>query len=792
MKTSTRQHTYLRWIFLLVCLTAAQGVWSEEGLIRQVEIDAGALEDSLPRLARTFDIDILVSGELIAGIKSPKVSGVMTARQAIQSLLAGTPLVFESSRQGEFLITKQPSKKNEAVVSGPPGGTNPSGIEEILVKGELIDRSLQDSQSSVAVFTGESLDRHPGYDLFDIIDRTPGASLFGNARGFSIRGVADGGDGNRTVNISVDGAVLPTSRSIYTGPISSWDLEQVEIFRGPQSTQSGLNSLAGAINMRSKDPTLKRELKLRGDIGSHGEQRLAFAGNLPLGDRFAVRLSVEDYDSDGDIENATTGVDIAQRSLETYRAKLLYQPNDALSIVVSQTRNESQHGRQTVLAAAFPGDRIAEGNDSETGETDLSNLSISYKPNDSWTVNLDSSYVKTEFTQFVPADPNSQFPTEGLRFREDSSLDVELNFAFERDNMRATFGLYAIELNFKEDFTARFDAGLLFPFPLPPGTIAIAANSEDSTTRNYALFGEVEYDLNERWSIVAGARYDVEDEDNFGTASIELDPPVFPFPPGEPENLDADYDAFIPKLGVIYNWSEHTSTSFTIQQGYRAGGAAQAFDGTVYEFDPEFTDNYEFALRSTQLDGRLRFNANVFFTNWKDQQVFMEGPSGTFIDGRIENSGKSELYGFELETNLQVSQDSELYLNVGYSKTEYKKFETEIAGTPIDLTGNEFADAPRWTAAVGGYHHFGRGWILELDANFTDHTFATEPNDSAFKSDSYVIVNAKLGYESDRWSAHLFARNLFDREYVTRVFPTDNAVAVGDSRVVGFSLIYDL
>ncbi|MEM6999492.1 MAG: TonB-dependent receptor [Pseudomonadota bacterium] len=771
---------------LLLATTAA--VASDELL--EFDIKAQPLAGALEAFADQAQRQVSSDAQAISGFSSNSVTGRMTAIDALSRLVSGTGLDVVQNNGGDFVIRSGTSNERPAG-DVTVAQNNDVWTEEVFVLGERLDKSLQDTQSSVAVYSGDELDADVGQDLFDLIERTAGVSVQGGGFGFNVRGIPGGGiagGSGPTLEVSVDGASLPPGQSVYTGPVSTWDLGQVEVFRGPQSTQSGQNSLAGAIHLRSADPVFEREFKLRADAGSFNERRLAAAVNLPLSDIFAVRLSAEEFESDGDIESAFTGRELAGRSMDTYRVKFRLQPNDDLNIVLGYHNAENDFGQQQIDDATFPEQRIAStGNTTQVGENELLSLRVDYSLNDDWQLNFEAGYIENDYIIDIAPVPNDPAPFEGFRtiLAETESYEVGATYTGER--LRANFGVYYSERTQDLVFQGRFPAFLFLP--VPPGTFAEIDQTIDGVIENNAVFGEVEFDINEKWMLVVGARYDVEESDQFATTATTFDPPVFVIPPPPGEFLNTDYQAFLPKVGIVYNWTDRMSTGFTVQRGYRAGGFESLPLGQN-EFDPEFTTNYEFSFRSLWLEDRLVVNANVYFTDWTDQQVSVPGPSGTFLDSRTDNAGESKLYGFELETFLTLSPDTDFYFTASYAKTEFKEFISAPqfgAGDNVDLAGNEFPQAPRWTGSIGVNHRFANGFEFDIDGSYTDKTYYTQFNNLLQRSDSFVLVNAKVGYRAERWSAFVFARNLLDREYLSRV-RLDGSSTAGDSQVVGLTV----
>ena len=752
--------------------------------VMQIDLPAGSLSDSLNALARQAVLTLSVDAGLVSGKSVPAVSGLFTAEQVLQRLLAGSGLSYRFS--GDSTVVLQ-------TAAAP---AQPLELSEIMVKGELQERTLQDTQTSVSVVSGEELDRSTDKDLFDTVDRLPNVSAQGGGFGFVIRGITDSGPGGagqaQAISVQVDGAAVPNGQALHTGAVSTWDLEQAEILRGPQSTQQGPNALAGAIILRSKDPTFKQEFKARADYGSFDETRLAVAANMPLNDRFAVRFSAEDYRSDGDISHVITGEDTADEFLKTYRAKLRFMPSEDLDIVLGYTQSKNRRGVQAIIQDEFPSRRVAQQENNQEGVTDIANLRIFYDLGQYWSLQSETTHLTSDYGLDIPLEPFNPNNTPANRTVDDKAISQELKLQYQADSLSGVIGVYYRETDKEVFFNAIVPE---VPDPFPPGISAIFSNSLDQDIENRAVFGEVEYEVDRRWTVIAGLRYDTEEQESVSTNFSVFTPEPFPGSNSPPVavKLDAEYSALLPKVGVIYDWTDTVSTGLTVQRGYRAGGSATESVGSrTYEYDPEFTTNYEFSLRSLSMSDRLRFNANLFYTKYKDMQVSIPGPSNTFIDARIENAGKAKLWGGEVQANFDVTHNLNLFANIGYTKTKFDDYTGNASGMPVDLSGNEFAQAPRWTGSIGGAYYFDNGFETELDVNYTDRSYYTVNNDRDELNKAFTLVNARVGYQSDSfWAVHLYARNLFDEQYLSRK-RVDGSSTAGDSRVVGINLSVEL
>lgn len=223
------------------------------------------------------------------------------------------------------------------------------------------------------------------------------------------------------------------------------------------------------------------------------------------------------------------------------------------------------------------------------------------------------------------------------------------------------------------------------------------------------------------------------------------------------------YDAWLPKAGLTYDFTDDLALSATAQRGYRAGGAGlNQQRGEAYSFGPEYTWNYEVALRSQWLDKRLTVNANAYWIDWTDQQVAVRLSPGAVFDTQTVNAGKSRLYGFELELSGRPTNTLNLYAGAGYSNTKFTDFDVTVGELSASAQGNEFANAPRWTLSGGATWRHPGGITANVNANYRSAVYQ-DTVDQAFRDLlGRTIVNAKLGWQGENFGAYLIVSNLFD------------------------------
>ena len=247
-----------------------------------------------------------------------------------------------------------------------------------------------------------------------------------------------------------------------------------------------------------------------------------------------------------------------------------------------------------------------------------------------------------------------------------------------------------------------------------------------------------------------------------------------------------DYNAFLPQLGATYSFSSDVSLSFFYKQGYRAGGSEVSLTGDTVTYDPEYLDNYEFSLRSVLLDGKMIFNANAYYGDWRDQQV-SSCPMGPFSCVTV-NAGESEIFGAEVEGRYNFDDDASMYVSIGFSNTEF----TQFIDNEEDLSGNEFALSPDLTAAIGGTVYFTDRFSMSGSITYQDETWNDVQN--TIRLDDRTLLNLNARYEIDNFDIMVYGRNLTDEFYLQSDFTDPNGgrfVTAGAPREYGLLLQVD-
>lgn len=759
-------------------------------------------------------------------------------------------------------------------------------LDTIVVTGELQQRNLQDTQTSTQVITGVELDSGNDTNFYNLVERTPGVAARFGEKGFTVRGVdqagfsrSDGGTG-MTVNVSVDGADLPSSLATFFGPYSTWDTEQVEVLLGPQSTQQGRNALAGAVHIKTADPQFDdRETKVRADFGSRQSARFAIAHNEPINDTVAARIAIDHTQTEGWVKNPTRNEDdYDAREFNSGRVKLRVRPNDQLDAVFTHAVTDSKGGEDFVEASRFPNERVnlSDAKGEEGSKHYITGANVKYDFQNNWKLESQTSIYQHDYDRTEDIDQNTRTGFVFDYLAEDTSYSQEVKMSFNNQkNMRGTFGIYGTRID-NEIKTKATSPGEIFNPALAPLNLTVTVDDITKIdTENTALFGEIEYDLHDNLTLIAGARYDYEKNERTSAFSRSSNIPsativdslitgqaqaLIASPRGQalieqqvtqnvaaqatamgianptpaqqaaieavvrplvvagapalakqmvtaaagaqiqqqvdmvlnPANTSSEnsYDAFLPKLGVVYRFSNNVSTGLVVQRGYRAGGSrVNTVTAQENRYDPEFTTNYEASLRTESADGRMRFNSNIFYTEWEDMQVDIQGTSGSSFDLNTVNAGEARLQGVEISGDIQLTEDLNLFAVASLADTEFTKF----TSNGVDYKGKQFRLAPKTTASLGGTYYLTDNWVSSIDLAYTGESYSDQANTELERVPSRTLTNARFGYEADTWSAYIYGRNLFDKDYINssnQINPSTSTtftrlVRTGEPRFVG-------
>lgn len=661
-------------------------------------------------------------------------------------------------------------------------------LEEIIVSVEKVGKSLQDTQVSVAVLTGDELQRR------DVVDLEEALLYIGNANinttgDVSIRGISrDGPTGgiptNRTVlAYHLDGVALSAQAQRFA--LSNWNIQQLEVLRGPVTTIQGRNSLAGGIFVTTKEPEYDFSAKTRLSYGEHETYQVAAAVTGPiLEDSLAYMLSVDYNDSEGYVTNTSLNDDeYGDYGSTTIHSKLLYEP-DALpqlraNLAFSYIESDKTAGQVEVIGPDFD-DRISIAGaptQSEADDISVYSLTLDYELSDTLSLKSITAYQDSKVTNLGPFSELETDQAQRVIYAEfsDDMFSQELLLTYSNEKFTALSGLYYADIQNEQMRGGTFNLGFFLPVLEGLDGVTQAPLKEDLT--NYAAFVDLSYQLTPWLEIIGGGRVDHE-KNTFSRSSEGLVVPELgaTLIPAIDENHTTENNTeVLPKLGAVATITDDISLGFTFSEGYRPGGSGvnlaettRSGEALFFTYDAEKTNNYELSFRSQWFDRALTLNSNLYYIDWADQQANIYGPLGAgFDDTVITNAGASKLHGLEIEMQAYLGALN-IFSSIGYSKTEF----TDFVANGEDFGGNEFAYSPNFTGSIGMSYDWSNGLYFSASANYTGSSYQDNANEISI--DSYTIINANFAYTVNQYRVFLYAKNIFDETATTaRSFQDD-------------------
>lgn len=645
-----------------------------------------------------------------------------------------------------------------------------SSMETITVVGEKIERSLKDTTSSISVISEEALNSTQYQSVTDAISEIPNVVALSGAvpdiRGVSGNGAAGGfnsisGGAKGRVTTLIDGVAEPFVAD-FTGDSGIWDVQQIEVYRGPQSTSNGRNSIAGSIYIKTKEPTEQWEGAVR--VGYRNQENYLDTSAVLSGpiveDQLAFRVSAQRLaantitDETGFADNPPD-YDLNKIESDRVRAKLLWTPAEDLKLLLAHSSSNEQGDTGRVYYKATDLDKHERlfFRNIET-DVDTTSLKVDYQINQGLSLDVLVAYMDYQwgFDSYEPDPANEQ----QLLFDENNiTLDAKLNFGHQSDVFKGFVGLAYFERD--HDVTS---AGA-YPY-----------NGDDESD-SVSVYSEVSYDLSDVLTVIAGAR-------------LERESQLRHFIYGEIDStLDNDTTIFLPKLVVQYDWSPQTTLALSARKGYNAAGGALNFTAQeYYYFNEEKVNTFELSSRSAFADNNVFLSANLFYNDYEGYQALSSTRFITNLDDVVT-------YGLEMEISATVHEDIELKAGIGLLKTEIK----DAGENYPEVEGNELNSAPSVTANLGAKYWLTETFNLGVSVNYVDEYYGDFSNTIERVAGDYSLVRLQGRYEYQNWLVSAYINNALDEDAILSNEPAsgrypDGYVSIVDPRNVGVSVTY--
>ncbi len=692
-------------------------------------------------------------------------------------------------------------------------------LEEIVVTSQRREQNLQEVPIAVSALSQSTIEKADISDLTDIATRVPGLTFSPFSPGqniLALRGASSNDDGAGTDNsiaVFIDGVYLGRSSNINP---ELFDLERIEVLRGPQGTLFGKNTIGGAINITSTQPNTEEfEGKVRASIGNF--DRRDFAGLItgPLTENLAGKLSFSTRKRDGWVDNRALNKDQKNDDSQSLRGQLLFA-SDNFEALISADYNQLdvEDMARIPIDTGEPGDPAGfvgggyttlcpnRDPDCAAGAVD------GFTEQESWGVSAQLKWdigngelISTTAYRENESDWNMDSTGTDLLILVDDILDNTEQFSQEfrwvssvGDDFNYVAGMWY--LNEETDRTECFD--------LSPGTDCTSDADGGTTdfyrqvneTTGYAVFGQFDWRFAEDWTLTLGARYSYEEKeiDNDAIAGnfVVINQSFI-------NSVGEDWSAFTPKVSLAYQISDSTNVYGTIAKGFKSGGFAAAPQGIEFTepLAQEEALNYEFGVKSDFTD-RLRVNLAVFYTEYENLQIQTFGPVTTgasFGTFQTFNAGDAEIFGVEVEATWVVTDNLTISGFYGYQDSEFG--DTNIAGTAFpDQSGQDLIRTPENKYGINADYRYPLGNNGEIAVNvsyrYTDdqrgelEPWAIQPE--------FDLVDARIGWTSndDTLELAVWGRNLADEEYITHLYTIASSVVAvfGDPRMYGVGVTY--
>lgn len=655
-------------------------------------------------------------------------------------------------------------------VSLPAVSAENSQTETIVVTGERMDKSLKDTTTAVTVIGEDQLANGEKTSINDIATSAPNVVTAGfesiSIRGIDGAGVATGGNafysgGKARVSTIVDGVAQAWLGQGYT-PSRSWDVKQVEVLRGPQSTSQGTNSIGGALVVQTNDPTYYWETKLRAGFETYEngnvKNNLAIMTSGPLiQDELAFRLALDGNKGDGwmnytqstnELEDAP---DVEEAENINARLKLLWEPSaiPGLSAKLTYNRHTYEGEYLSFASVDYVNDPAlilgAENTRLQDSLAQSVALDIDYDFDNGISNSLHIAYLTSD----VEFD---QYPSAFNVVSDVDNLTVENRLLVQNpgSDFSSVLGLYYSKADTKTELSTGTDI--------------------DGTTTTSAAYGETTYTLNPAFKLVGGVRFENEDFEHRGT-DVQSRNGLFDVEDNRNNNI------FLPKVGAIYYFDDTTTVNASVRKGYNSGGHALDFTAQeYYDYDQETVIAYEAGLLKEFKGGQ--FSTSLFYNDYSGYQAY--------VDSRFDNIEESRTYGVELAGSIWVTTSTQLRASAGY-------LETKIVKDDVAESGLELPNAPSSNLSAGFTQYIGQNFSVGADVTYVGKYYSDLENSEDYTAGDYVTADARLQYTIGDFTLDGYVTNLTDEDVVYQYQVSSRGTtkaSVGQTRTFGLNATY--
>lgn len=666
-------------------------------------------------------------------------------------------------------------------------------IEEITVTARKRAESLQDTPVSVTALGTRALSQLQASDVGDIQNSVPGLTLHvGDASNavVYVRGIgqvdslafADPG-----VGIYLDDVYLGRAQGSF---LDIYDVERIEVLRGPQGTLYGRNTIGGAVKFVSKAPAEEFGVEAEVAAGNYGQRRAKVAVDAPiLEDKLLVKAVVAYNGRDGYATNSVTGSDDGDKEALSARLAVRSKLGDRLTLDINFDQSEDDSdtsrtpNRETSVFGVVPEsdepfEVDADFNDRNRLRTKGFSGVATFDVNDALTIKSVTAYRTMKYDTHLDLDATA-FAFFGVFVDEDQNqFSQEFQLSYEADNgVSFVGGLYHLR---EHDITM---SGIFGP------AIAFISNSvNDQVNRSYAAYGQADIPLGDKLTLTAGVRLTYEEKEfdrvqEFFGADTGLVPPIGQGLRVTDVSVNENWSNLSPKVGVNYQLGENHMIYASASKGFKSGG----FDGRsnsdteAVPYDPETLWAFEVGSKSTLANGKATLNVAAYYNDYKNLQLssFTADDTGAF-QALFTNAGAATIKGIELEIAARPIPALNLQAAVSYTDSSYDEY---IGPGGVDISDERhLVNIPKWTLFLAADYDIdlssGAVIVLHGDAAYRSKSYPTVSSSEVLAQEGFGLLNARISYEaaSGDWSLYAGVKNIADKRYRTHAFDLSDSL----------------
>ncbi len=700
-------------------------------------------------------------------------------------------------------------------------------LDEVIVTARRREESLQDVPIAVSAFSGEQLEEIGIVDITALTNRAPNiqlevsratnTTLTAYIRGVGQQDPVAGWEGG--VGIYLDDVYLSRPQGTV---FDVYDVERIEVLRGPQGTLYGRNTIGGAVRYVTKRLSDEQEFKIKGAVGSYNQLDLIASGSIPVSDTFRIGGTVAKFTHDGWGDYLTTGEDNADKDITAFRLSMEWEPSENLFVRLygdySVDDSTSRQGHRLLPGPAgepvlgdvwdtragisqFPASTGGLNPEADQGGI---GLLLQWDINEQLQLKSITSSRSDRTESWIDFDNLAADTFDAPVIYENEQFSQEFQFTYTNDRLAGVFGLYYLDAN-------AFDAFDVIIF-----SSLTAFTLGDYDTKAWAAFFDMSYALNDQWNLSVGGRY-TDDERTarvvretflglgspyFGGAGVSITVPTT----GVPEFNGTRSDSkFTPRVSLSYKPADAHNIYLAYSEGFKGGGFDPRGAYNIAEvrqgFEPETVESIELGAKSVWADGMLTTNVALFSMDYTDVQI----PGSVLLDtdgdgtvdgfaGKVTNAGSAEVQGLEIEAAAQFTDNFSATFSIGLIDADYTEWleasTDPDTGAPIfvDISDQrEFQNTPDTTASLNLRYELplASGDLALLGGiSYRGLTYQFEVPNPLTDQDSFSLIDLSAVWTSGdgKYQLGLHGRNLGDEEYIAAAYD----FATVASSVIGF------